>query len=266
MKIEDVGSSFIIDLPFAYKKAVLAHTRTHKDGIYAFIIEFHDGSRKFIKGPYKNREKAEKPFICNEIKRMLNSEYLHPIECEIQKYDTGEYFLVSEELGMADLDNTKKVETDMDGVFDVLEYGPNHDVVPNPFKHLDEVNRENQNTWVRIIVNYCFRWIFGIGDAAKSNLMIQRSTGKIYSIDEASIDSVDHESVWHKKSPGKEVIGLVRKFTDDEKSMGIVINEVTRWRHCLSDICDEFKLNSASIEKRLDKFLQDPEKALLFVK
>ena len=259
-------NNFIIDLPFKYKKAVLTQAATHNDGIYTFIVEFHDGNRKFIKGPYKKREKAEKPFICNEIKKRLNSVHLHPIECEIRKYDKNIFFLVCEELGVANLDNRVWHKTKMDGTFEMLKYDVNNDFVSEPFKHIKAINKKNNNTWVQIIVNYCFRWSFGIGDASPRNLMLQRSTGKIYSIDEASIDAVNHESIWNKKNPGKETIGLVRKFVDDEKSLAIVIDEVSRWKHCLKDICDEFNLNALNIETRIDKFLRDPGKVLIFVK
>lgn len=266
MRREDNSNNFIIDLPFVYKKAVLTQARTHNDGVCPFIVEFHDGSRKFMKGPYKEREKAEKPVICNEIKKRLDSDFLHPIGCEIKQYDTGIFFLVCEELGIADLDNTEEVKTDMDGIFEVLKYDSDSVLVPDPFKYINEIDEENKNTWVQIIVNYCFRWVFGIGDAAKRNLMLQRSTGKIFSTDEASIDSVDHESIWHKKSPGKEVISLVRKFVSDKESLNIVIDEVRRWKRSLRGICLEFRMNSVNIEKRVDNFLQNPEKVMLFVK
>ncbi len=262
---KDKRNSFIIDLPFACKRAVLTQARTHRDGVCPFIAEFDDGSRSFIKGPYKERETAARHVLCNEIKRRLKSAYLHPIDCEVREYD-GTYFLVCEELGAADLANTEEVETKMDGVFNVLKYDSDNDLVPNPFKYVGEINEENRNTWVQIMVNYCFRWVFGIGDAAKRNLMIQRSTGRIYSTDEASIDSVNHESIWHSKSPGKDVLGLVREFTEDEESLSIVIDEVRRWKRHVNAVCCEFGLNPVNIERRVDVFLEDPERVLMFVK
>ena len=260
-----INSNFIIDLPFAHKRAVLTQARTHKDGVCPFIAEFDDGSRRFIKGPYKEHQGALKHVVCNEIKKILRSEYLHPIDCEVREYGDV-YYLVCEELGTANLSNTEAVETKMDGMFEVLKYNSNNDLVPNPFKYLNEINDENKDAWVQIVVNYCFRWIFGIGDAAKRNLMLQRSTGKIYSTDEASIDSVEHVSIWNNQSPGKEVLSLVREFAEDEELMNIVINEVRRWKSHLRVICEEFSLNPANIEKRIDKFLQNPERVLVFVK
>ena len=59
MRRNDTNNNFIIDLPFAYRRAVLTQARTHKDGVCPFIVEFHDGSRKFMKGPYKEFEKVE---------------------------------------------------------------------------------------------------------------------------------------------------------------------------------------------------------------
>jgi hypothetical protein len=92
--------------------------------------------------------------------------------------------------------------------------------------------------------------------------MLQRSTRKIYSIDEHSIDSVKHESIWHNKSPGKEAIRLVPKFIDDKESLNIVIDEVKRWKGRIKGICNEFKLDSANMEGRIDKFLEDPKSVI----
>ena len=258
-------NNFIIDLPFACKRAVLTQARTHRDGVCPFIAELNDGSRRFIKGPYKERETAEKHVVCNEIKQRLGSEYLHPIDCEVGEYD-GTYYLVCEELGTADLDNTEERTTKMDGTFEVLRYPTGNDLMPDPFKYVNEINEENRNTWVQIMVNYCFRWVFGIGDAAKRNLMIQRSTGKIFSTDEASIDSVSHESIWHNKSPGRDVLSLAREFVEDKESLSVVIDEVRRWKRHIKAVCCEFDLNPVNIERRVDTFLQDPERVLMFVK
>ena len=264
-KKEEEKQEFIIDLPFKYKKAVLTQARTHNDGIFTFIVEFHDGVRRFMKGPYVNREKAVKPLLCNEIKRRLASGYLHPIECEIVGYDTG-FFLVCEELGIADLDEPEEVETKMDGVFKVIKYDSNSDCAPDPFKYINEINEETHNIWIQIMVNYCFRWIFGIGDAAKRNLMLERSTEKIYSTDEASIDSVDHKNIWNNRSPGKEVNNLVKEGSRNDYLLNMVLDEVSRWNLLVKDICSEFDLSSENIQRRIDSFLENPKKILMFGK
>ena len=54
-----IETNFIIQLPFEYKKAVLTQARTSPNKPYAFIVEFNDGSRKFIKGPFKSVEAAQ---------------------------------------------------------------------------------------------------------------------------------------------------------------------------------------------------------------
>jgi hypothetical protein len=267
MRTEETNNNFIIDLPFEYRRAVLTQARTRKYGAYAFIAEFHDGSRKFIKGPYKGREKAGKQVICNEIKRRLGSVYLHPIECEIEEYGDGTFYLVCEELGRADLENTEVRTTKIEVTFfEVLIYSTDNDLVPNPFEYIKEINEDNKNIWVQIIVNYCFRWIFGIGDAARRNLMLQRSTGRIYSIDEDSIDSGVHKSIWHGQPPGKEVISLVRTFAQDEELLNIVLNEVRRWKLPLRGICEEFNLSPVNMGKRIDMLLRDPSRVLVSIR
>ena len=45
-----------------------------------------------------------------------------------------------------------------------------------------------------------------------------------------------------------------------------IMDEVRRWRDYLRGICEEFSLNLANIENRIDKFLQDPDRVLMFVK
>ena len=177
---------FIIKLPFDYNRAVLTQLRTRRCGPYAFIVEFKDGSRKFMKGPFKSVEDAEGHLICNEVKRRLASKYLHPIQCEIKEYGPHSVFLECEELGKADLNEVTFKRTKLDGEFIVLEYGSN-DVVPDPFEYLRVINKKNRDVWIEIMVNYCYRWVFGIGDKARRNLMLQRSTGKIYSVDETGI-------------------------------------------------------------------------------
>ena len=85
MKSYKTDNEFIIQLPFDYKKAVLTQARTSPNRPYAFIVEFNDGSRKFMKGPFKSAEKAQGHVICNEVKRRLASKYLSSIQCEIKE-------------------------------------------------------------------------------------------------------------------------------------------------------------------------------------
>ena len=86
-KINPKGKKkFIIQLPFGYKKAVLTQARTSTNRPYAFIVEFNDGSRKFMKGPFKSVESSLGHVICNEVKRRLASKYLRPIQCEVKEY------------------------------------------------------------------------------------------------------------------------------------------------------------------------------------
>jgi len=77
---------FVIDLPFEYKRAVLTQARTSEKRPFAFIVEFRDGSRKFIKGPFGNIEPARDHLIFNEVKRRLESRYLHPLKCEVIEF------------------------------------------------------------------------------------------------------------------------------------------------------------------------------------
>ena len=75
---------FIIQLPFEYKKAVLTQARTSRNRPYAFIVEFNDGSRKFMKGPFKSAEFAQGHVICNEVKRWL-SMHKDPVTADLGK-------------------------------------------------------------------------------------------------------------------------------------------------------------------------------------
>ena len=90
--VKNRQSSFLIKLPFDYAKAVLTQARTSKNRPYAFIVEFKDGSRKFMKGPFKDTKGALGHLICNDVKRKLESTYLHPIQCEIVEYGPGLIF------------------------------------------------------------------------------------------------------------------------------------------------------------------------------
>ena len=249
---------FIIQLPFDYKKAILTQARTRRYRPYAFIVEFNDGSRKFMKGPFKNAEDAEGHLICNEVKRRLASKYLHPIQCEIKEYGPHLVFLECEELGKADLDKVKLPDkpTKLDGEFIVLEYGSN-DFIPDPFDDLTGINDENRGVWIAVMVNYCFRWIFGIGDTARRNLMIEKSTGKVYSTDETGVEAVSHENIWGGKRPDRKTFKLIRAFAAS-RHFGEVLTEVGRWKQSLDSIRREVFSLSKEVEVRIDKLLSDP--------
>jgi len=250
---------FVIQFPFDYKKAVLtqARTRPRSNGPYASIVEFNDGSRKFMKGPFKSVEAAQGHVICNEVKRSLKSKYLHTIQCEIKEYGTLLVFLECEELGKADLNKVTYKMTNKDGIIGVLNYDSN-DVVPNPFDFLSGINNKNRVIWIEVMVNYCFRWVFGIGDAARRNLMLQRSTGKVYSIDETGVETVCHQNVWGGKKPDRETFELIRYFIESGHLNEILI-EVERWKGSLELIRLEVVPLSRKVEGRIDKFLNDPQ-------
>jgi len=249
---------FKIQLPFDYKKAVLTQARTSSNRPYAFIVEFNDGSRKFMKGPFKSAGLAQGHVICNEVKRRLASKYLHPIHCEVNEYGAHLVFLECEEIGEADLNKVNDKETKLEsGIFEVLEYGSN-DVAPDPFPFLTGINNKNRGIWIEVMVNYCFRWVFGIGDTARRNLMLERSTGKIFSTDETGIETVSHENIWGGKKPGKETFKLVRAFTVS-RHLNEVLIEVKRWKESLELIRREVVPLSREVEGRIDKLLNDPK-------
>jgi hypothetical protein len=248
---------FILQLPFDYKKAVMTQLRTHRYRPYAFIVEFKDGSRKFMKGPFKSAEHAHGHVVCNEVKRRLASKYLHPIQCEIKEYGAHLVFLECEELGVADLDKVTDKWTELEGDnFEILDYDSN-DFIPDPFVELKEINDKNRGVWIEVIVNYCFRWVFGIGDAARRNLMYQRSTGKTYSTDETGIETVSHETIWGGKKPDKETFKLVRAFVLSSHLNEVLI-EVRRWKGSLDLIRREVVPLSKEVEVRIDKLLNNP--------
>ena len=249
---------FIIQLPFDYKKAILTQARTRRGGPYAFIVEFKDGSRKFMKGPFKSVDQALGHVICNDVKRRLASKYLHPIQCEIKEYGAHLVFLECEELGVADLDKVTDKWTELEGDnFEILDYDSN-DFIPDPFVELKEINDKNRGVWIEVIVNYCFRWVFGIGDKARRNLMLQRSTGKIYSVDETGIEHVSHKTVWGGKKPHEEkVFKLVRVFIRS-KHLNEVLIEVKKWKKSLDLIRREVVPLSKEVEERIDKLLNNP--------
>lgn len=257
MKTLKSNQRFIIQLPFDYKKAVLTQARTTPYRPYAFIVEFNGGSRKFIKGPFKSVDAAWGPLHCNEVKRRLASKYLHPIQCEIKEYGTHLVFLECQELGKADLCKVTKKSTKLDGEnFDVLNYQSN-DFVPDPLAYLSGINTENRDVWIEVMVNYCFRWVFGIPDSARRNLMLQRSTGKIYSTDETGIENVSHENVWSGKKPDKKTFELVRAFAKSGNLIDVLI-EVKRWTGYLDHIRREVVPLTDQVEGRIDKLLSNP--------
>ena len=249
---------FVIDLPFAYKRAVLTQARTSKNRQFTFIVEFQDGTRKFVKGPFKDREPAEDHIRYNEIKRGLESKYLHPIECEVREYGSPKVvYLVCQEIGMADLNDVEEKETRLDGAFAVLAYSSN-DVVPDPLSFLTEINEGNQHIWIEVMVNYCFRWVFGVGDNAGRNLMLVRSTGRIYSTDEIFLKSSTHEDIWGGKRPARKKFELVRAFAESGL-LKEVVSEVKRWKGSLGNIRHELVPISENVERRIDRFLQNPK-------
>jgi len=257
--MEDHGAAkeFIIQLPFEYKKAVLTQARTSPNRPYAFIVEFNDGSRKFLKGPFKSAGLAQGHVVCNEVKRCLASKYLHPIQCEVKEYGAHLVFLECEELGKADLSKVTAKRTKLEAyTFEVLEYSSN-DVVPDPFAFLTRINNKNQGIWIEVMVNYCFRWVFGIGDIARRNLMLQRSTGKVYSTDETGVEAVNHANIWGGKRPEKEKFKLIRAFAAS-RHFGQVLTEVGRWKQSFDSIRRDVVPLSKEVEVRIDKLLNDP--------
>jgi hypothetical protein len=259
---------FIIQLPFEYKKAVLTQARTSPNKPYAFIVEFNGGSRKFMKGPFKNDSLAYGHCICNEVKRRLGSKYLHPIECKTVSYGDNPVFLECEELGKADLNKVEERKTELDGTVEVLVYDKSNDVVPDPLKFLTEINKENQHIWIGMMVNYCFRWVFGLGDNAGRNLMLERSTGKIYSTDEILLRSGSHKHIWgngNGRRPKKEKFELIRAFAETEL-LNEVLVEVEKWKDSLDKIRREVVPLFKEVERRIDKVLENPEIVLALQK
>jgi hypothetical protein len=187
----------------------------------------------------------------------LASKYLHPIQCEIKKYGTHLIFLECQELGKADLSKVTKKSTKLDGDnFDVLNYDSN-DFVPDPLAYLSGINGKNRDVWIEVMVNYCFRWVFGIPDSARRNLMLQKSTGKIYSTDETGIENVSHENVWGGKKPDMITFELVRTFAKS-KHLIHVLTEVKRWTRHLDLIRREVVSLSDQVEGRIYKLLSNP--------
>ena len=141
-------------------------------------------------------------------------------------------------------------------IFEILKYDSN-DLVPDPFGFLTGINNKNRGIWIEVMVNYCFRWVFGIGDTARRNLMLLRSTGKIYSTDETGIETVSHENIWGGKKPDKEIFKLVIVFVGS-RHLNEVLIEVKRWKGSLDHIRREVVPLSKEVEGRIDKLLNYP--------
>jgi ParB-like chromosome segregation protein Spo0J len=257
-KVIDKVHEFLIPLPFDYKKVVLTQARTSEHRPYAFVVEFKNGSRKFIKGPFKDKDKkvALNHLKCNDVKKTLESKHLHPIQCEIVEYGPDLIFLECEELGKADLDDVKCKRTNIESrLFTVLNYHSN-DIVPNPFKYLTEIIPQNIEIWTAVMVNYCFRWVFGIRDTATRNLVLQKSTGKIYSVDETGIQPGNHEIIWGGNKPKANTFQLIDDFVKSPH-FDAVLREVDRWKQYLDLLSSEVGPLLAEVEGRIDKLLND---------
>jgi len=262
--IEAIKKRFLItELPFDYRRAVLTQARTAEYKVFAFVVELPDGKRKFMKGPFESAELPQEHAIYNEIKKRLASKYLHPIHCEVKTYDDGSVFLECEELGKANL-NKVKIEPP-NGVenqwFAILDDSSNG-VVHKPFKFLDSITESNKKIWVEVIINYCFRWIFRIGDASERNLMLEKSTGRIYSTDEIRLKTKpdDHKTIWCGKAP-KGTLPLVKDFADSPL-LNDVLDEIKRWKKNLKVISSEDFPITKGIKKRIDRLLKHPRKVL----
>ena len=139
--------------------------------------------------------------------------------------------------------------------YTVLNYHSN-DIVPNPFNYLTEIKPQNIETWTAVIVNYCFRWIFGIRDTASRNLVLQKSTGKIYSVDETGIQPGKHEIIWGGNKPKANTFQLIDDFVKS-RHFEAVLQEVDRWKQYMDLLSSEVGPQSAEIEGRIDKLLND---------
>ena len=184
---------------------------------------------------------------------------MHPIQCEIKDYGPGLIFLECEELGKANFNDVEVRKTDVESrAFVVLNFNSN-DIVPNPFKYLTEINPENMEIWTAVMVNFCFRWIFGIRDTASRNLVLQKSTGKIYSVDETGIQPGQHDVIWGGKKPEGNTFQLISDFVKSD-NLKQVLTEVGRWKQYLDQLSGEVGSLSTEIEGKIDKLLSDPIK------
>jgi hypothetical protein len=140
-------------------------------------------------------------------------------------------------------------------LFTVLNYHSN-DIVPNPFKYLTEIIPQNIEIWTAVMVNYCFRWVFGIRDTASRNLVLQKSTGKIYSVDETGIQPGNHEIIWGGNKPKANTFQLIDDFVKSPH-FEAVLREVDRWKQYLDLLSSEVGPLLAEVEGRIDKLLND---------
>ena len=108
-------------------------------------MEFNDGTRNFVKGPFKSAELPQGHITCNELKRKLASKYLHPIRYELNEYNAQSIYLVCDEIGKADLEKVKYPETNSDGTIAVLNYESN-DFASDPFAYLSVINAKNRDS------------------------------------------------------------------------------------------------------------------------
>lgn len=177
----------------------------------------------------------------------------------ITGYSHNLVFLECEELGKADLNEvTDKKTTLEDHVFSVLKYDSN-DFVPDPFAYLIGINHKNSGIWIEVMVNYCFRWVFGIKDSARRNFMLQRSTGNIYSVDETGIEIVNHQIVWNGKKPNEKVFKLISTFLRS-KHLVDILTEVERWKNNLDHISNKIVPLSVHVEGRINNLVNHPIK------
>ena len=107
------------------------------------------------------------------------------------------------------------------------------------------------------MMNYCFRWVFRIRDTASRNLVLQKSTGKIYSVDETGIQPGQHDIIWGGKKPEGNVFRLISDFVKSD-NLKLVLIEVGRWKQYLDQLSGEIGSLSAEIEGRIDKLVNDP--------
>jgi len=137
----------------------------------------------------------------------------------------------------------------------VLNYHSN-DIVPNPFKYLTEINPQNIEIWTAVMTNYSFRWIFGIRNTASRNFVLQKSTGKIYSVDETGIQPGQHEIIWGGNKPNAIAFQLIEHFVKS-RHFEAVLQEVDRWKQYLDLLSSEVGPQSAEVKGRIDKLLND---------
>ena len=102
-----------------------------------------------------------------------------------------------------------------------------------------------------------FRWVFGIRDTASRNLILQKSTGKIYSVDETGIQPGQHEIIWGGKKPDAKTFQLISTFVKSP-DFDAVIQEVDRWKGYTDHLSSEIGPLIDEVKGRIDNFLNDP--------